>query len=379
MEGVVLPRNSHDEFFSNRPWAAVSLFWGHVLANGAIDLPWLIGDEEYGFCRISELAAVAEESGEFGSADVKYSKRRTFCLRVGYRGEAYHGYQQQPLGILTVEQDLKLCLSPLYDGGTIAAGRTDKDVSALSQVVCFSTFSEITSEQILDAFRSSEPCREQRLAVFECHRVPRRMHPIFCALWRRYTYLMPLNVPHDIDAQFVHAALQPLVGVTLHYRAYAYGEIPVNEDGSPDDLCIIYRASAVVVNLDAAGEASPALCITLVGNRFLRRQVRNMVATVCREAALPESERDVNRLVAIANEGRRLLAAFPVPGVGLALTGVGYDAKSLDFRSKVPIQRQAPLKAATRATPSVRLARKERRSRNAAEHQEAAAEHREDT
>lgn len=350
-----------------------------MLANGAMNFSWLSGDDEYGFCRISELAAVAAESGEFGSADVKYSRRRTFCLRVGYRGEAYHGYQRQAQGILTVEEDLKLCLFPLHDGGTIAAGRTDKDVSALSQVVCFSTFAEITSEQILDAFRSSEPCREQRLAVFECHRVPRRMHPIFCALWRRYTYLMPLNVPHDIDAQFVHAALQPLVGATLHYRAYAYGEIPVNEDGEPDDLCTIYRASAIVVNLDATGEASPALCITLVGNRFLRRQVRNMVATVCREAALPESERDVNRLVAIANAGRRLLAAFPVPGVGLALTGVGYDAKSLDYRCKVPTQQQAfPKEAAKRATTSVRLARKGRKSRHAAEHQEDAAEHRED-
>ena len=73
-------------------------------------------------------------------------------MRIGYNGKKFRGYQKQK-GIEreTVEGTLKVAI----DEALIAAGRTDKGVSAISQVVNFITTSDsISPEDYLGAIRS---------------------------------------------------------------------------------------------------------------------------------------------------------------------------------------------------------------------------------
>lgn len=140
------------------------------------------------------------------------------------------------VNVRTVESDVMAALG----GRTcVAAGRTDKDVSALSQVhfagpnrsiyakdfsdivgVCqhkcislcahvdfqiisslycdafmqiisFSTYEELTVEELLSSMKSSPPCACGSLAVWEVVRAPKRFHALFSATWRRYIYLFP--------------------------------------------------------------------------------------------------------------------------------------------------------------------------------------------
>lgn len=334
-----LDRGSHESFVLERDWNDVHEFWSSCISDPSTIPDWLRGEEgkEYRFTQIDAIHNVAIETGEFNCSISKFSAKHTFALRIGYLGTRYNGYQRQKAGlegIQTVEDDIVNCLK--YT--SVAAGRTDKDVSALSQVVTFSTHDAITPEDIAERFRAAEPCCSGRMCLFEVLRVPRRMHSNFMATWRRYTYLFPIkSIPHeageshDVDVGFVKAALQHLEGKMLHYNAFAYGEVNMTAYGEYDDLCILYHTNASIVQLSA----TPALCIELVGNRFLRRMVRIIASTTAREASFPAQQRDVERLVKITLVGARSACALPAPGAGLALTGVGYDLSKLDYRKRL--------------------------------------------
>ena len=98
--------------------------------------------------------------GEFKSRDSRYLSRRTYALRIGYLGTAFHvlpatfsthlirrlqstqGYQRQRdrdgSSVRTVEGEVRRVL----DRAVVCAGRTDGDVSALSQVEAMGLFSD---------------------------------------------------------------------------------------------------------------------------------------------------------------------------------------------------------------------------------------------
>lgn len=82
----------------------------------------------------------------------------------------------------------------------MAAGRTDKGVSALSQVISFFINKDDLPEDdvnILERMRNHPAVKEGRLAFFDCQIVPKKFHALFSATWRRYMYLYPLNDPQS--------------------------------------------------------------------------------------------------------------------------------------------------------------------------------------
>lgn len=198
-------RSSHLEFFDNRPWSTIQHFWANILLNN--ELPsFLIGDSIFGISNLKDLNE--QGSQEFKSNNPKL-KRKTFAFTIGYNGMMYSGYQQQKgiEGIITVEDDLE---ASLEGQKFIAAGRTDKDVSAVSQVISFSTYNDVTETQLIEKMKSHPSFQNGKLAVFDCYRVPRKFHPLFSATWRRYIYLFPLNEGSfschmvDVDIDFIN-------------------------------------------------------------------------------------------------------------------------------------------------------------------------------
>lgn len=206
---VTYPRNSHDNFLiENRDWNSVQHLWAKLLSVKTLP-EFFSGDQEYGITRLRDLQFDREK--EFRPNNPK-AGRKTFSLVLGYNGSKYSGYQQQKgANVITVEDDLDLA----FGRKLIASGRTDKDVSALSQVVCFSTFdNDVTCEKIMEQVQAAESIKNHNIAIWECERVPRKFHPIFSATWRRYIYAFPLNSgiygdekKTDIDVNFVNSCL----------------------------------------------------------------------------------------------------------------------------------------------------------------------------
>lgn len=201
-----LDRSSHLAFFTDRNWKSVSNFWKDVVS--LEEMPSFIqGYDEFQISDLSALNSIGQF--EFQSGDPRF-KRQTFAVRIGYDGSQYSGYQMQKgiHGILTVEDDIEASLGRKV----VAAGRTDKEVSAVSQIISFATFDDVSATDILNKLRDCEAVKSGRLAIFDCRRVPKRFHALFSATWRRYLYVFPLNSGPfqgvDVDCAFVDRCLK---------------------------------------------------------------------------------------------------------------------------------------------------------------------------
>ena len=364
-EEYLLSRDSHSLILEDRNWSLVTEFWSTcITVDDRMRLPfWVLGsssssssssssvDFNYGITNIKEIHEIGKD--EYNSLDPRH-KRQTFAIRIGYNGCEYRGYQMQKgLNNNTVEGDIYNALGL----STNAAGRTDSNVSAISQVISFHSHDNLTPDDILQKLKDSDACKSKRLGAWDCYRVPRKFHALFSATWRRYLYLLPLKVNeankdtiYDIDVEFVNLLFQKLEGLPLSYNAFAYREWIT----SNDDICTLYKSSAFLVDLDISDSFShnsdssdrssmkkPAMCVELVGTRFLRRMVRILVATACKESLLPSAVRDPEKLLNLCKEGDRKKAHSPINGIGLAMAGVGYPLN--DLKPKHGISRKRKL------------------------------------
>lgn len=123
-------RNSHEEYFKNRNWSELKLFWPTIIKNECLSssspslestkLQLPVYDTNYSITALKSVHLAGSVSGEFQSKDTRYQKKLTYAMRIGYDGTQYWGYQIQPGDLLTVEGELKSCLKHSSYG----AGRT---------------------------------------------------------------------------------------------------------------------------------------------------------------------------------------------------------------------------------------------------------------
>lgn len=77
---------------------------------------------------------------------------------------------------------------------------------------------------------------------------------------------------------------------------------------------------------DVAAGALDMLAIELIGERFLRKMVRVLVATAIREASIGSATGGQNDALIKLSKGRNRLSTAPAaPAEGLCFSGVGYD------------------------------------------------------
>lgn len=245
--------------------------------------------------------------------------------------------------------------------GSQSAGRTDRGVSAISQISSFISKDPITPNQIYDTFlknianvtregaAGSVPL-DEALVCYECRRVPRRFNARGSATWRRYLYILPLNDTEDrgLDVPSMNRMLSRLEGRELSFHAFSRGEVFRDRTGvnSSQDRCTILLARCSVISLD---DNFHGLIFEVVGNRFLRNMVRVLTATVLRAAK--EGVTDESHLVRLCEGGDRGSTAQPLPGAGLCLAGVGFDLHQLRRYQNMPKSRERELLLASQQLP----------------------------
>ncbi|KAK9683988.1 hypothetical protein RND81_10G179300 [Saponaria officinalis] len=368
------------EYMYAKPWAAVNDFYSD-LVNGRSSLSDLFGAKIQTEGDAAE--SPDEYAHDFSLPEDQLGRwaRVTYKIILSYHGAYFDGWQKQP-GLNTVQrlieksigtfvddkkaQQLKAKGLPV-DGMVVVAGRTDKGVTGLNQVCSFYTWrKDVKIEDIERAINAAAP---GNLRVITVSQVSRAFHPNFCAKWRRYLYIFPLSEgdggeqnicsgkilewrksettedsaeekaegsPSEIDSDMtkkltsfsvtrVDQLLRHLEGKLLSYRMFARDTKASRNIGPPTE-CFVYHARATEARLPCSNkdhaDGVKTMCIELVANRFLRRMIRVLVATVVREAAAG-SEDDI--LLKLTEATCRRATAPPAPPDGLCFVDVGYS------------------------------------------------------
>ena len=252
---------------------------------------------------------------------------------IAYQGSSYCGWQIQPNNErISVQQSLINSLQDLLTNTTTGrvkatrsstrivkpidirvCGRTDAGVSALSQVCRVRTLrlsSEVGPRDIQEAVnrngnRHGTAVEEPSLWCTTVERVDDKFHPTFDATCRAYAYLIDvdqflevLRIPSnckEISCEEIvcrlDTMLRKLEGLSLDYFPFSFGKVKTETT-----ICTLLRARASLVELNGEqdrknGNSNRAISIELVGDRFLRRMVRILVATALREVMKSTSQR----------------------------------------------------------------------------------------
>ncbi len=202
----LLIQSSKKNFESWKDWSVVNQYWRRIMNQSNNIPPEIKGDDAYG---LTNLAAINNSGlrGEFFSKDSRYNSIKSYAIRLGYDGNKFHGYQSQKNSSALAVEDI---LRNIIRREVVAAGRTDRKVSAISQIVSFSSSIENIEELIMEKLRETPSCKHENIKIYECYRVPRKFNARSSAIWRRYLYAIPLEISNgrpDIEIEQLNKIL----------------------------------------------------------------------------------------------------------------------------------------------------------------------------
>jgi tRNA pseudouridine38-40 synthase len=221
------------------------------------------------------------------------------ALKLAYLGQGYHGFQRQPDQI-TVEQVVLKALDELelLKGSFCFAGRTDRGVNAVGQVITFDIEEQKRKLAVPRVINSKLP---GDVWFWASAVVPDDIHARSSAIWRKYRYLMY----HDsLDIGLMQRAAQFLVG-THDFRNF-----------SAEKRCVTLR-SIMCLDIEEKGDM---IIFDIKGNAFLWKMVRKIVRAL---EMIGSGEKEItwirDLLDPTLNQG---VAAAPAEG--LIFMDVGY-------------------------------------------------------
>lgn len=204
---------------------------------------------------------------------------RNIKLVIAYDGARYHGWQRQTEDLPTVQGCLEAAAERLlgHPVATLGAARTDAGVHAAGQVASFLTSSPgIPTPNLRRALNSALP---PDIAVVSAEEAPADFHASRSAVAKTYRYRLyrrPLKpvmqagqVYHywrELNAERMADAASRLLG-EHDFRGFA----PAVER-RPDTIRTLTRCDVA--------ENGDELHVTVTGNRFLYRMVRNVMGTL---------------------------------------------------------------------------------------------------
>ena len=262
-------RDEAADFMASRDWPRVEAAIAAAVKGDAA----LPGDED---ASIHPCGTHDKHDGRDPSA------RITWVMNIAYLGSAFSGFAWQASAPLpTVQGCLQDAIQPLLDGKSAlrlsVAGRTDAGVSALGQLVSFHSGPDVTEADLARAIAHASP-EPGALRLLSARRMDRGYHATFSTTWRRYAYLLPppegwTRTQVAAEASCIDQLLRPLVGTPRDYAALGR----LVPEGKKTEM-LLRHASARLVALSPApsgGDAAAyATRVEIVGDRFLRRQVR---------------------------------------------------------------------------------------------------------
>lgn len=274
---------------------------------------------------------------------------RRVALKIAYIGTDFYGFQRQP-GLVTVEGEL---LSALKNLGLVneidkcgfgIAGRTDRGVHALGNVISFLTEERIIINQINDAL-------PQNIKILAQAKVPIRFKARYAKI-RHYRYLL-INQSN------------------IHDFSVFNSDIPVSDF----DLEEMIKASKIFIgthdfrNFSKRSERNPvrtiekvvvikegdAIQIDVFGESFLWNMVRKMVSVLLGVGMGQLNADDVYDYLDL----QKSVPIKPMPPEGLILMDIKYDGIKFSEDSYAKDKFASYLKKEYLKSQSIALAEKE--------------------
>ncbi|ABJ90605.1 tRNA pseudouridine(38-40) synthase TruA [Buchnera aphidicola] len=197
-----------------------------------------------------------------------------FVFGVEYDGSIYHGWQKQK-SVLTIQECIEHALSKIANSKieVICAGRTDKGVHAITQIVHFSSLIIRNEEVWFTGLNSLLP---KNITVLWLKKVSSNFHARFSALSRSYRYIIfnrknrssflknyYFHVRNFLDIYKMKTSSQFLIG---NHDFSSFKSSGCQSFSSRKNIfsLIIYRINDFII-------------IDITANSFLYHMVRNIV------------------------------------------------------------------------------------------------------
>jgi tRNA pseudouridine38-40 synthase len=242
------------------------------------------------------------------------------ALKIGYLGTQYHGFQVQPQSAVpTIEGALFEALSTLQivedraSAQYAAAGRTDKGVHALAQVVSFDTAQLKLSPRMINSMLPAD------IWVFGLAKpAPPSFNARKDALSRTYRYY--LYAPPDAEREL--ARMQDAAALFIGTHDFAnFAQTPGHHEQEADYFSSIREIKRLEITYDVN---SSFIVIEIEANSFLRKMVRKIVTALILVGRGSRALEWVDALL----ELQITEAIEPAPPFGLMLANVTYPGIS---------------------------------------------------
>lgn len=243
------------------------------------------------------------------------------ALGIEYDGSRFLGWQTQPGGG-TVQDVLESALSGIADTpiSVTCAGRTDRGVHALAQVVHFDTSAERPESAWVRGVNALLP---EAVAVLWARRVSRDFHARYAARSRTYRYLL-VNRPvrPALAARYAgwyHAPLDiaPMrEAATQLLGEHDFSAFRAAECQSKSPVRTLHA-----IRIERYGER---IEFSLRANAWLQHMVRNIIGTLVYIGA---GKQPAAWAGAVLDSRDRTRAAPTFASEGLYLEAVGYESK----------------------------------------------------
>ncbi len=247
---------------------------------------------------------------------------------VEYDGSRFQGYEVQP-GCTTVQGEFEKALARCFGQPVraLAAGRTDRGVHALGQVMACTVDTKMPMRAIEAAVQAQLPLG---IRVRTTRRVHDDFHPRYDAVRRAYRYVMTETLPRSVllepyvtflrrplDWTRVEAAAAQLVG---DHNFVSFAKRPIEAvrlERSIEEICL--------------SRQGPFIHADFTARSFLRGMIRNIMGWLIAVGEGRVPPETMQELLAARVKGRGI---EPAPPEGLYLVRVWYPddspAKAVD-------------------------------------------------
>ena len=242
------------------------------------------------------------------------------ALGVGYRGQAYQGWQSQPGG-RTVQDRLEAALAQFAGTPvrTLCAGRTDAGVHAINQVVHFDTS---VRREPFSWVRGSNRYLPDDIAVQWCRPVPDEFHARNDARGRRYRFVvLESAVRPALESGLAGWVMRPLDAEAMRDAA----ALLLGEHDFSSFRAAECQAASPVKSLRtiAISRRGAYWRFEFDANAFLHHMVRNIMGCLVTVGSGRQAPGWIGEVLAARD---RRAAAPTFPADGLYFVGPYYDA-----------------------------------------------------